>query len=129
MKLHFHFQVDFILPRTKLPVTGSSMKRREPSFSRPVPSGSRWKPSEKYQKMEAVFQPAFFLLILINFLSVPLGINQKRSEMIMKNYGRNTASTKSPEGSGNGQFLVGFLDLGLIREKVLLRRLVALYDC
>ena len=65
--------------------------------------------------MEAVFQPeffVFFLLILINFLCVPLGINQKRSEMIMKNSGRNTASTKSPGGPGNGQFLAGFLDLG-----------------
>jgi hypothetical protein len=65
--------------------------------------------------MEAVFPPefvVFFLLIPINFLWVPLGINLKPSDIITKNSGRNTASTKTSAGAENGQFQAGFLDLG-----------------
>jgi hypothetical protein len=68
-------------------------------------TGNRW-------KMAAVFRSEIVRIFSGEFLCFPAGTGRKSSEKIRKFSGRNTASTKSPELPGTGNFRTGLFDLG-----------------
>jgi hypothetical protein len=76
-------------------------------------TGNRW-------NMEAAFRPGIVRIFPVDSCQLPVLSGKNRPKItgkkIRKIYGRNTASTKSPELPGTGRFQAGLFDLGYICE-------------
>src|ERR1700737_3053409 len=92
----------------KIPTTGSCMKD---AGKPPYPAGKHRKSLEHGSSIPAGNCSDFFRWIPGNFLCFPAGTGRKSSEKIRKIFGRNTASTKSPESHGTGRFRAVRFDL------------------